>query len=118
MPDKARKESSYQLVTTTYKMTKTYMEQETFNYIECCIRDMADSYRYASTDTVRDHGAENAQRWYRGWIEEEQHRGYGAIQYAWIFLKVIDEDTYRELDSKLDEAYNYWYEKSWDIKEL
>ena len=99
-------------------MTKTYTVEEMRNYIDCAIRDMESSYMHASSDVVARHGTENAQRWYRQWIDEERAKGFDALQFAWIFLKGIDEEDYRELDSKLDEAYNYWYEKSWDIKEL
>lgn len=98
-------------------MTKTYFAEEITNYINCCIEDMASSYQYYADDTVLMHGVKNAGEWYRDYLEDEKNRGFGALQASYIFFKVIDKATYEDLDNRLSEACNYWYEKSWEIKE-
>lgn len=87
-------------------------------FIQGTIEDMEHNFIYATTTVAENHGAENAQRWLRQWLKEEKDKAFGALLFTNIYDKSIDEDTFNDLYDRVDEAYNRWYDKSWEIKEV
>ena len=74
------------------------------DYVEGCIEDMNGDVNWAR-DRMQDDDRAYRYKWALHAIDKEDHEAYGALSYAHIWEKDIDEDQYKELAEMLHNAW-------------